>query len=139
MHACLGAPTATLDSTAERLDDFKSYMEARLGKASHMIGDDRLKQWLVNNKKVLRFYCVWDNRQNMYGDRRPYVLNYYLEDDTVEILEVHDNNNGLDPYPQLLKRGLMPKVGEWIFLACEALCAKCIFTRAVFVFPTLYT
>lgn len=112
MHATrIGAPTATLDSTAERLDDFKAYMEARLGKASHMIGDDRLKQWLVNNKKVLRFYCVWDNRQNMYGDRRPYVLNYYLEDDTVEILEVHDNNNGLDPYPQLLRRGLMPKVG----------------------------
>jgi len=54
-------------------------MEARLGKASHMIGDDRLRQWLENNKKVLRFYCVWDNRQSMYGDRRPYVLNYYLE------------------------------------------------------------
>ncbi len=24
----------------------------------------------------------------MYGDRRPYVLHYFLEDDTVEILEV---------------------------------------------------
>ena len=75
----VGAATATVDSTTERLDDFKAYMEARLGKASHMIGDDRLRQWLENNKKVLRFYCVWDNRQSMYGDRRPYVLNYYLE------------------------------------------------------------
>ena len=99
-----------MGSTTERLDDFKAYMEARMGKASHMIGDDRLRQWLENNKKVLRFYCVWDNRQGMYGDRRPYVLHYFLEDDTVEILEVHDSNNGLDPYPQFLKRGLMPKV-----------------------------
>jgi len=33
------------------------------------------------------------------------------QDDTIEILEVHDNNNGLDPYPALLRRGLMPKVG----------------------------
>ena len=32
--------------------------------------------------------CVWDDRQGMYGDRRPYVLHFYLEDDTVEINEV---------------------------------------------------
>jgi hypothetical protein len=31
---------------------------------------------------------VWDDRQEMYGDRRPYVLHFYLEDDTVEINEV---------------------------------------------------
>jgi hypothetical protein len=87
-------------------------MEARLGKASHMIGDDKLRQWLENNKKVLRFYCVWDNRQGLYGDRRPYVMHYFLEDDTVEILEVQDSNNGLDPYPQFLKRGPLPKVSD---------------------------
>ena len=94
----------------DRENDFKAYMEASLGKASHMIGEDKLRQWLENNKKVLRFFCVWDNRQGMYGDRRPYVLNFYLEDDTVEILEVQDSNNGRDPYPQFLKRGKMPKV-----------------------------
>ena len=32
--------------------------------------------------------CVWDDRSGMYGDRRPYTLHYYLEDDTVEINEV---------------------------------------------------
>ena len=31
---------------------------------------------------------MWDDRQGMYGDRRPYVLHFYLEDDTVEINEV---------------------------------------------------
>jgi len=37
---------------------------------------------------VLRFYAVWDDRGGLYGDRRPYVVHYYLEDDTVEITEV---------------------------------------------------
>ncbi len=31
---------------------------------------------------------MWDDRQGMYGDRRPYMLHFYLEDDTVEINEV---------------------------------------------------
>jgi hypothetical protein len=35
---------------------------------------------------------------------------YFLEDDTVEILEVHENNSGRDPFPMLLKRGPLAKV-----------------------------
>jgi hypothetical protein len=38
--------------------------------------------------QVLCFYAVWDDRSGLYGDRRPYVVHYYLEDDTVEINEV---------------------------------------------------
>ncbi len=66
---------------------------------------------LQNNKKVLRFFCVWDNRQDMYGDRRPYVLHLYLEDDSVEILEVNTRNSGRDPFPVFMKRARLPKVG----------------------------
>ena len=40
----------------------------------------------VMTLQVLRFWCVWDDRTGLYGDRRPYVLHYFLEDDTVEIL-----------------------------------------------------
>jgi len=96
-------------ATTQRMDDFKYYMEARLGKPSHLLSSDRLRQFLENNKKVLRFWCIWDDRDNMYGDRRPYVLHYFLEDDTVEILEVHDSNNGRDPFPKFLNRGPLPK------------------------------
>lgn len=46
----------------------------------------------------------------MYGDRRPYVLHYYLEDDSVEILDVNENNSGRDPFPIFLKRAPLPKV-----------------------------
>jgi hypothetical protein len=45
----------------------------------------------------------------MYGDRRPYVLHYFLEDDTVEILEVNENNSGRDPFPVFLRRGQLPR------------------------------
>lgn len=105
-----GLKTGTVDnSTTQRLDDFKSYMEARLGKPSHLLDADRLRQWLEGNKKVLRFYCVWDERQSLYGDRRPYVLHYFLEDSSVEILEVMDSNNGRDSFPIFLKRTHLPK------------------------------
>jgi EF-hand domain-containing protein 1 len=60
--------------------------------------------------QVLRFWCVWDDRQSMYGDRRPYVLHYFLEDDTVEILEINENNSGRDPFPVFLRRCAMPRV-----------------------------
>lgn len=97
-------------TSTQRVNDFKAYIEARLGKASHLLDGDRLRQFLENNKRVLRFWCIWDNRQNMYGDRRPYVLHYFLEDDTVEILEVCENNSGRDPFPIFVRRAPMPKV-----------------------------
>ncbi|KAG2435098.1 hypothetical protein HXX76_007184 [Chlamydomonas incerta] len=107
------APEAREDSpgsTTRRVNDFKAYVEARLGKPSHLLDGDRLRQFLENNKKVLRFWCVWDERTTMYGDRRPYVLHYYLEDDSVEVLEINENNSGRDPFPVFLKRGPLPKV-----------------------------
>lgn len=45
----------------------------------------------------------------MYGDRRPYVLHYFLEDDTVEILDLNENNSGRDPFPVFLRRIPLPK------------------------------
>jgi hypothetical protein len=53
---------------------------------------------------------VWDDRTGLYGDRRPYVLHYFLEDDSVEILDINENNSGRDPFPVFLKRGPLPKV-----------------------------
>jgi len=67
------------------------------------------RQFLDNDRKVLRFFCTWDNRDEMYGDRRAYVMHYYLADDTVEILEVVERNSGRDPFPKLLNRGQLPK------------------------------
>lgn len=87
---------------------------------------DKLRQFLEMDRHVLRFFCVWDDRDSMFGDMKPYVrshtscsaicvmlplqiLHYYLVDDTVEIREVHEPNDGRDPYPVLLCRQRLPK------------------------------
>ena len=36
---------------------------------------DKLKQFLELDRKVLRFYCVWDDRDSMFGEIRPCVSN----------------------------------------------------------------
>lgn len=37
---------------AGQTDNFKSYFEARLGKPSHLLEGDKLRQFLENNKRV---------------------------------------------------------------------------------------
>jgi hypothetical protein len=140
-------PCALPARAAKRSNELATFAEARLGKPSHLLGGDRLRQFVANSGLVLRFWCaraagagrraapprasstrdppvgplspgaspravgparrcartnahaappapapprrcVWDDRSGMYGDRRPYVLHYYLEDDTVEVNEV---------------------------------------------------
>ena len=34
---------------------------------------DKLRQFLQMDRHVLRFFCVWDDRDAMFGDMRPYV------------------------------------------------------------------
>jgi len=34
---------------------------------------DKLKQFLELDRKVLRFYCVWDDRDSMFGELRQEV------------------------------------------------------------------
>ena len=52
---------------------------------------DTLKQFLDHDRHVLRFYCYWDDTDNMFGDQRQMVLHYFLADDTIEIREVRVN------------------------------------------------
>lgn len=34
---------------------------------------DKLQQFLEMDRQVLRFHCMWDDRENMFGEMRPYV------------------------------------------------------------------
>eukprot|EP01135_Chromosphaera_perkinsii_P006653 Nk52_evm55s554 gene=Nk52_evmTU55s554 len=70
---------------------------------------DKLKKFLENDRKVLRFYCIWDDRDTMFGECRPFILHFYLVDDTVEVREVQSQNCGRDPFPVLVKRQKLPK------------------------------
>uniref|UniRef100_A0A8D2BB64 EF-hand domain-containing protein 1 n=1 Tax=Sciurus vulgaris TaxID=55149 RepID=A0A8D2BB64_SCIVU len=71
---------------------------------------DQLKQFLTFDKQVLRFYAIWDDTDSMFGECRTYIIHYYLMDGTVEIREVHERNDGRDPFPLLMNRQRMPKV-----------------------------
>jgi hypothetical protein len=51
---------------------------------------------LDHDRSVLRFFTQSDGCQ--------YVVHYYLADDTVEIREVHNPNDGRDAFPLLLRR-----------------------------------
>jgi hypothetical protein len=70
---------------------------------------DKLKQFLEMDRKVLRFYAVWDDRKSTFGELRPFLIQYYLVDDTVEVREVHKPNDGRDPFPVLVRRQKIPK------------------------------
>ncbi|KAM9709843.1 EF-hand domain-containing family member C2 [Menidia menidia] len=70
---------------------------------------DMLKQFLDNDRKVLRFYCFWDDTGSMYGDPRELILYYFLADDTIEIIEVIPPNSGRDAVAKFLHRSKLPK------------------------------
>ncbi|XP_076188714.1 EF-hand domain-containing protein 1 isoform X4 [Aptenodytes patagonicus] len=59
--------------------------------------------------QVLRFYAMWDDTDSIFGENRPYIIHYYLADDTVEVREVYKQNDGRDPFPILIKRQRLPK------------------------------
>lgn len=68
----------------------------------------------------------------MYGDRRPFALHYYLEDDTAELNEMHSRNTGRDPAPGFVKRAPLPKVRtrRALWVCVRACCAAGIYMRA---------
>nr|KAJ3415719.1 EF-hand domain-containing protein 1 [Polyrhizophydium stewartii] len=72
--------------------------------------NDKLKRFLENDRKVLRYYCVWDDRDSMFGELREFVIHYHLVDDSIEVREVQKPNNGRDPFPILLRRQQLPKL-----------------------------
>lgn len=75
----------------------KEYMEKSLGGGRVK----SQKQFLDNDRRVLRFYARFDDL--------PFIIHYFLADDTVEIREVHHPNDGRDNFALLMKRQKLPK------------------------------
>ncbi|CAD8191366.1 unnamed protein product [Paramecium octaurelia] len=74
----------------------KDYLE-------HKLGGGRVtsqKQFLENDRKVLKFYVFSDIE---------YILHYYLADDTIEIKEINSANSGRVPFPMMLRRQKLPR------------------------------
>jgi hypothetical protein len=47
--------------------------------------ETKLKQFLENDKKVLKFYGVWDDSKSKYGSEHEMIIYYFLADDTIEV------------------------------------------------------
>ncbi|XP_057573300.1 EF-hand domain-containing family member C2 [Hippopotamus amphibius kiboko] len=72
---------------------------------------DTLRQFLDYDRKVLRFFCLWDDSGSMFGDRRELILHYFLSDDTIEIKEVLPRNSRRNAMSLFLQRRKLPKYG----------------------------
>ena len=88
-----------------RMHPMKEFMEAQLGKPQSAAD---LGSFLANDRKVLRFECVWDDTHRLYGDVQRFRMHYFLADDTIEILQVHEKNSGRAQAPKLLRRQKLP-------------------------------
>lgn len=76
------------------------------------VKEDTLKQFLNNDRKVLRFICLWDDTEAFFGDRRKMILHYFLADDTIEIREEIPINSGRDTVSHFLRRQRLSKTGS---------------------------
>mmetsp|Transcript_81867 Transcript_81867/g.228093 ORF Transcript_81867/g.228093 Transcript_81867/m.228093 type:complete len:747 (+) Transcript_81867:82-2322(+) len=90
-----------IPKTAER-----HYNEVMLG-GGHINQD--MQQFLEWDRKVLRFFAVQDDLSLPQFERRPFVILYFLADDTVEIREQYPLNCGRDNFPIFFRRAKMPR------------------------------
>lgn len=65
---------------------------------------ETLRQFLDYDRKVLRFTACWDDRDKLNGDKRCFIVHYYLSDDNVEVMEIKVRNDGRAPFPKLLRK-----------------------------------
>ncbi|XP_040017431.1 EF-hand domain-containing protein 1 isoform X2 [Gasterosteus aculeatus] len=74
-------------------------------------GADKMHQFLTMDRKVLRFFALWEDA-DPNGETTPVTIQYHLVDDTVEINEVYERNCGRFPFPALMHRLKLPKITE---------------------------
>ena len=66
-----------------KYDDLTQYVES--GMATHSVYGQAVAV-LSHDREVLRFFCIWDDTDRLFGDKRPFITHYFLADDTVEVL-----------------------------------------------------
>ena len=87
------------------LAEHKNYIEVMLKGGRP---NKNLQSFLENDRKVLSFRILWEDRAYDGGDKY-YILNYFLSDNSVEVKEMNESNTGRYPFPMLLKRQKLAK------------------------------
>lgn len=71
--------------------------------------DDKLRRYLEFQGKVLTFDAVLDETDRPGGECMTYKVFYFLEDDTIAVKELKENQEGRDRFPMLVKRMRLPR------------------------------
>ena len=70
---------------------------------------NHLRDFLDYDGMVLRYYAVWDDRQAIFGEKRKFIIHFFLVDKTIEIVQVLPVNSGRDPVSRFLMKTKIPK------------------------------
>uniref|UniRef100_A0A674MMR3 EF-hand domain (C-terminal) containing 1 n=1 Tax=Takifugu rubripes TaxID=31033 RepID=A0A674MMR3_TAKRU len=73
------------------------------------------------DRKVLRFYALWEDADSLVGKTSPVTIRYFLVDNTVEVRLVDEPNSGREAYTGLMGRIRLPKTiktGSESFPSC---------------------
>jgi len=85
--------------------EIKEYIEVQLKGGRP---NKRLESFLDNDRKVLVFNILWEDRTYDGGDKY-YILDYFLSDGKIEVKEINTQNSGRFPFPMLLKKQKLAK------------------------------
>mmetsp|Transcript_14920 Transcript_14920/g.34005 ORF Transcript_14920/g.34005 Transcript_14920/m.34005 type:complete len:747 (-) Transcript_14920:184-2424(-) len=84
----------------------RHYNEVLLGGGNCNHGMQQFLEW---DRKICRFFAVVDDLVTPQFERRPFIILYFLADDTLQIREQYPLNCGRDSFPVFYKRNKMPK------------------------------
>ena len=108
-----GIDVPPAEPTPEDLYTLKRKLTDRPIRVSHYNADKtNLANFLKYDGQVLRFYAVWDDTQRIFGEKRKFVIIYFLVDGRIEIRQVLEPNSGRDPVARFLKKTLLKKPNQ---------------------------
>eukprot|EP01059_Diplonema_ambulator_P007466 TRINITY_DN16925_c0_g1_i1.p1 TRINITY_DN16925_c0_g1~~TRINITY_DN16925_c0_g1_i1.p1 ORF type:complete len:859 (+),score=307.76 TRINITY_DN16925_c0_g1_i1:75-2651(+) len=71
----------------------------------------RVQRFLKGDNEVCRFWAYWDDLENPHGDLRNFEIRYYIQDDTMQVLERLPVNSGREPARAFCAKRRLPKNG----------------------------
>ncbi|EAY19464.1 MGC84469 protein, putative [Trichomonas vaginalis G3] len=111
----IGIQLADSEQAPEDLYTIKRKLTERPIRVSHCNPDPtNLANFLKYDGKVLRFYAVWDDSKNLFGEKRKFVIIYFLVDGRIEIRQVNEPSSGRDPVARFLAKTVLknPRTGQ---------------------------
>lgn len=71
---------------------------------------DTKAQFLAYGSALLRFECEWRETATPFGDRRRFALQYFLADDTIEILDKTSAYSNYGQFTKFIQRQRLPRL-----------------------------